>query len=48
MGNTHHGVCVLLQFLSGDGLPVLEEQVLKEALKGHTRLYNCWMEVVNF
>lgn len=28
----YHGVGVRLQFVSGDGLPVLEEEVLKEAL----------------
>lgn len=29
----YHGVSVRLQFVGGDGLPVLEEEVLKEALK---------------
>lgn len=34
MWTYYHGVSVLLQFVSCDGLPVLEEEVLKEALKG--------------
>lgn len=33
----YHGVSVLVQFLRSDGLPVLEEQVLKEALQDQTR-----------
>lgn len=33
----YHGVSVLLQFLGGDGLPMLEEQVLKKPLKKDTR-----------
>lgn len=30
----YHGVRVHLQLVRGDGLPVLEEEVLEEALKG--------------
>lgn len=33
----YHGDGVLLQFLGTDGLPVLDEQVLKEALQGQTQ-----------
>ena len=33
----YHGVSVVIQFLKRDWLPVLEEQVLKEALKDQTR-----------
>lgn len=33
----YHGVSVLLQFFGGDGLPMLEEQVLKKPLKKDTR-----------
>lgn len=40
----YHGVGVLLQLVSCDGLPVLEEEVLQEALKGqkgHNAHWGC-------
>lgn len=37
LASAHHGVSVNLQLLGGDGLPVLQEEVLQEALKTHVQ-----------
>lgn len=42
--SSHHGVSVLLQLLRGHGLPVLDEEVLEEALAGGHKMDNFWTE----
>ena len=36
----YHGAGVLLQFSGGDGVSVVEEQILKEALRGQTKRHD--------